>query len=362
MTAQNDELREYRESIRSFLNSAPAAELPAVVDNDLWKRLAIELGAAGLLVPEEHGGAGASLAVAMQVLGELAASTVSLPYLSTAVLAPSALLECPQSESRSRYLEAIAGGEILAAVVLGDVMPDAAAPVTARMTEGVWRLTGAVDIVLETTGAGLLLVVAETDAGSTALFSVAGSGVTTTPLPALDLTRSVSRVEFDSAAAELLSDDFAAGRRRLFEIACAAMSVEMAEAAGAALDMAVDYAKVRSQFGTLIGSQQLVQKLCADMFVVVTSARAAASAACAAVMERSSESGRLTAIAKAYTSERAPGVGESNVQVHGGIGFTWEHPAHIYLRRIRSAAQLFGDAKFHRRSLGRQLQLIGGGA
>lgn len=343
-----DELQEYRESVRSFLASASP--------DGLWKRLAGELGAVGLLIPEEHGGAGADLAVALQTLGEIAESTAVLPYLTGAVLAPSALLACPDSERRSHYLEAIADGGLLATVATPDIAPGTR-PVEARGAGGQWTLRGIVDIVLEAESADVMFVVAETDSGSAALFAVAAGAAARQPLKTLDLTRPAARVEFDSAAAELLADDFDAGRRHLFDIACAALAVEMAEAGAAALAMAVEYAKVRSQFGTLIGAQQLVQKLCADMFVTVASARAIAGAASAAVAAGSADAGRLAAIAKAYTSERAPGVGESNIQVHGGIGYTWEHPAHIYLRRIRSAAQLFGDAKFHRRALAGRLEL-----
>ena len=361
-TDVHDDLREYRDAIGAFVAGLPASE--SADRSAAWKRLAVELGAVGLLIPEEHGGAGSSIAIAVQVLGELAAATAGVPFLTGGILAPCALNSCADSALRSHYLEAIAGGEILATVAMSETTVGARTRggVTATSDGSKWRLDGVVDVVLEAQSAGVILAVAEIGGITSGLFAVsaAAAGVGIESLKTLDLTRPAGRVEFASAPAELLSDEFGAGRRELFDIACVALAAEMAGAAAAAMEMAVDYAGIRSQFGSLIGSQQLVQKLCADMFVVVASARSISATAARALAAGDGDARRLAAIAKAYASDKAPAVGESTVQVHGGIGFTWEHPAHYYLRRLRADAQLFGDAKFHRRRLAVELGLVPG--
>jgi alkylation response protein AidB-like acyl-CoA dehydrogenase len=204
------------------------------------------------------------------------------------------------------------------------------------------------------------LVVGRTDAGLS-LFGVRGDaeGLTRTPLLTMDLTRKQARLTFDGVDAWLIGTDGSArdGVARALEHAAVALAAEQVGGAQRCLDMAVDYAKNRIQFGRPIGSFQAIKHKCADMLVEVESARSAASYAAAAAAEASDELTMASSLAKSYCSEAFFHAAAENIQIHGGIGFTWEHPAHLYFKRAKSSELLLGDPTFHRDLLAQRLGL-----
>ncbi|MFZ2176818.1 MAG: acyl-CoA dehydrogenase family protein [Rhodococcus sp. (in: high G+C Gram-positive bacteria)] len=361
------ELNQYRDAVRGCL-AAKTPDLAAHPDTDsgleldrrLWQQMAKELGATGLLVPEDSDGQESPYFVASLVLEELGRALVRVPYLTGAVLAPAALAATGAPDACADYLAGISSGDLIATVAFSEGVTGrpGESTVHASRSGDAWTLSGTVALVLEAQSADLLLVVARTDHGL-GLFAVPtdSTGLEQFPLRTLDLTRSCSRVVFRETPAVRLGEDFTDGQHRVLSIAAVAISAELAGAAQRATEMAVEYASVRSQFGILIGSTQAVQRLCVDMFRTSESAIAISRAAARDVGEDQSAATRIAHVAKAYCSAHCPPVGETNIQVHGGIGFTWEHPAHYYLRRLRAGAQLFGDAAHHREQLGLDLGL-----
>ncbi|MFE9096756.1 acyl-CoA dehydrogenase family protein [Streptomyces sp. NPDC007264] len=367
MTDLTDELDEYAVAVRSFLSGAAPTDLAhsdtawaAAGTRELWKRMSDQLGAAGLLVPERLGGQGGDLTVAAVVLEELGAAQCRSPFLVSGVLAATALLACEGSAEAESRLAAMAAGDLLAAVAFS-ARPDgdtALAAVTVSGTEGGRAVSGHVGPVLDADLADLLLVVAQVD-GRQALLAVDldAPQVARSAVALLDLTRSCADVVLTDAPARVLHPDFAPHTEALRDLAHAALAAEMAGAARQATRLAVDHASVRTQFGVRIGSTQAVQRLCVDMYRTAEGAGAIARAACAALASQDQDASRLARVAKAYTSAHCPEAAEACVQVHGGMGFAWEQPAHLYLRRLRCDAELFGDAVHHRARLAVDLGL-----
>jgi len=357
MAAFSDEDRAlFRKSLRDFLNQHSGeaamralAESETGADPDLWRKLAGDLGVGGLLVPEALGGLGLG-AEEMQVLLEESAGVLyGGPVLSTAVLAPTALLASGDAAASGRFLPRLAAGALIAAVAL----EDEGAGVRAGRGESGFVLNGAKTAVIDGGIAELILVVARDSEGVLGLFALPAEaeGVARSPLDVFDRTRRQSRIVFENAAAERIGGDFAHGLEQLMDIGAIAAAAEQVGVAQRALDLAVDYAKVREQFGKPIGSFQAVKHLCAEMLVRVECLRAAVtSAAKASGTEAASEA---ASVAKSYGSLAATFVAENLIQVLGGIGYTWEHPAHLYLRRAKTLQFAFGDAPFHRARIAR---------
>ncbi|MBL7495055.1 acyl-CoA dehydrogenase family protein [Frankia sp. CNm7] len=354
--AFTEERRELRRAVRAFLDAAsPETEVrrlmetPAGYDPEVWSRLAGELGLVGLVIPEELGGAGASFVELAVVVEEMGRRLLCAPYLSTAVMAAAALLRSGDAAAQKAWLPGIAAGETLATLALAEDAGrwDAAGvTTTARPAGDGWTLTGAKSYVLDGHTADLLLVAARTDEG-VSLFAVpAGAqGLVRAPLRTLDQTRRLARVELAGVPATLVGADGAGWPvvEHVLDLAAVALAAEQAGGAAVALDMAVQYAKDRVQFGRPIGSFQAIKHRCADMLLEVESARSAAhyAAWCAAVGDEA-ELAKAAAIAKAYCSDAYLRVAADTIQVHGGIGFTWEHPAHLYFKRAKADALLFG--------------------
>ena len=349
------ERAEFRAGLRElFADRAPEQHVRRFVDGgpydrELWTLLALQAGLAGILVPEELGGQGLSHVESGVALQEAARALAPVPVLSTAVLVPTAILAADDAGSAQRHLPGIADGTTIAALALDDAL---GTRTTAVADGSTWRLDGCKVAVLDGPFADLLLVVAEVGA-QVGLFVVRadGLGVERTDVDVLDLTRRQSRFRFDAAEALRVGGDFTAGLARLRHVAAAAVAAEQLGLAERLLEMAVEYARTREQFGRPIGSFQAVQHLCADMFVLVECSRAAVDAALRAVDEAPEELADIAAVAKVYCSRAATTVAESTIQVHGGIGFTWEHAAHLYLRRAKTLEQLFGSPYHHRAAL-----------
>jgi alkylation response protein AidB-like acyl-CoA dehydrogenase len=368
------EQRELRESVRRFLaERAPITKVRELMqtadgtDPDVWRQASAQLGLPGIAVPEEYGGAGFSFAEQAIVLEELGAALFAGPYLASAVLAATALLASDDEEARKDLLPGIAAGETVATLACtedgGSWDPASirlqAAKSTAANDNG-WRLDGHKSFVLDGHAADLILAVASTQTGLS-LFAVDGTAknLTRRALPTLDQTRKLARLGFSAAPARLIGRP--GGARAVLEhtldVTAVALAAEQLGGAQRALDMAVAYAKVREQFGRPIGSFQAIKHRCADLLLEVESLRSAVGYAAAAVAAGSPEVPVLASLVKAYASEVYSHVAGENIQIHGGIGFTWEHDAHLYLKRAKASELFLGDGSYHRERLAGRIGL-----
>ncbi|MCV7282418.1 acyl-CoA/acyl-ACP dehydrogenase [Mycolicibacterium flavescens] len=355
-----DEQEALRDVMRGFLQKySTEATVRTVMDTDAgydpdaWRTAAEQIGVQSLTIPEEIGGGGYGFAELAIVMEEAGRTLFPAPLLSTAVLATTALLAVDTPVAHE-YLGRIAGGELIATVAVAEKAlhwdPSDIAT-SADQDGGAWRLTGSKPYVLDGAQAGVLLVAARTAAG-VSLFAVeAGApGLAVTPLESMDRTRRFAAVGFDGTPATLLGEDGAGWDvvARVYDQALTALACEQVGAAQAALDMTVEYLNVRHQFGRPIGSFQAIKHRCADLLVEVESARSAAAYASAAVASGADDASVAASIAKVYCSQAFYHVAAECIQMHGGIGFTWEHPAHLYFKRAKSAEALFGWPAEHR--------------
>jgi alkylation response protein AidB-like acyl-CoA dehydrogenase len=366
----SEEHEELRASVRRFLaGHAPLARVRELMETDdgldraVWDQAGQQLGLQGLAIPEAYGGAGFTFAEQAIALEELGAALYTGPYLASAVLAATALLSSDDEGARRDLLPGIATGETIATLAFteDDGSWDLTASATTAVKNGAgWRLEGHKSFVLDGATAGLILVVAGTDAGLS-LFAVESSadGLTRATLPTLDQTRKLGRLEFGGVTGQLIGSpgDAAGVLDRTLDIAAIALAAEQLGGAQRALDMAVDYAKVRRQFGRPIGSFQTIKHRCADLLLEVESLRSAVAYAAAAVSGSPDEIPVLASLLKAYASETYFHVAAENIQIHGGIGFTWEHDAHLYFKRAKSSELFLGDGAYHRERLATRIGL-----
>jgi alkylation response protein AidB-like acyl-CoA dehydrogenase len=314
-----------------------------------------------LIVPEEFGGQGFGFVELTIVLEEMGRSLMCAPYFSTVVLAVHALLLAGDDGAQRALLPGIAAGETTATLAFtepnGSWDPSGIESIARRDGAG-WKISGSKLYVLDGHTADVVLVAARTGAG-VSLFSVAGAaaGLTRIPLATLDPTRKQARLDFAGVEAKLVGTDGAGAGvlGTVLDLAAVALAAEQVGGAQRCLDMSVEYAGQRVQFGRPIGSFQAIKHKCADMLLEVESARSAAYYAGWCADERSDELAAVAALAKAYCSDAYVHAASENIQIHGGIGFTWEHPAHLYFRRARSTALLFGDPAYHRELLAQRI-------
>jgi alkylation response protein AidB-like acyl-CoA dehydrogenase len=367
------EQEELRASVRRFLaDRAPLSRVRELMDNGetdwaVWEQAGAQLGLQGLAIPEAYGGAGFSFAEQAIVLEEFGAALYGGPYLASAVLAATALLAGSDEGARRALLPDIASGQTVATLAFtedgGSWDPGAirlSAVKDGPGGNGAWRLDGHKSFVLDGVTAGLILAVATTDAGLS-LFAAEGDaeGLSRTALPALDQTRQLARLEFAGVTGRLIGSpgDGAAVLDRALDVAAIALAAEQLGGAQRALDMAVEYAKTRHQFDRPIGSFQAIKHRCADLLLEVESLRSAVGYAAAAVAEDSPEIPVLAPLVKAYASETYFHVAAENIQIHGGIGFTWEHDAHLYFKRAKASELFLGDGAYHRERLATRIGL-----
>jgi alkylation response protein AidB-like acyl-CoA dehydrogenase len=363
-TEEHDELRA---TIRAFLAEhsdelAVRAQMASErgYDPEVWTLLAEQLGLAGLIVPEAHGGAGMGPVELLVAMEEMGRALLCAPYLGTAVLATQTLLRCADAATQKELLAEIAAGRKI--VSLAHAEPNgrwdvAAIALRARAKGDGFELDGTKAWVLDGHVADVLLVAARTDDGI-GVFRVDANaeGLSRTLVPTLDTTRKLATIELAATPARLVSrGDQTANLERALGLAVAALTAEQVGGAQRCLEMATDYAKTRLQFGRPIGSYQAIKHKCADMLVAVEFAKSAAYAACFAAANDAPDFLESTALAKAYCSEAYFKVAAENIQVHGGMGFTWEHPAHLYFKRAKASDLLFGDAAHHRERLAEQV-------
>jgi alkylation response protein AidB-like acyl-CoA dehydrogenase len=367
MAATDTGLDSLRDAVRKFLatsyGTVARRELladPCGFDPGSWRLMAEQLGLVGLAIPETYGGSGASAEATQVVFEELGAVLYSGPYLACAGLAVPALLRAADEAARADFLPRIAEGSLIAALAMTEAargwavsdIATTAQPVGAR-----WQLSGSKAYVIDAGVAQVAFVSAQTPNGI-GLFAVEldAPGVSVLPTAGLDLTRRLYSIELRDAEARCVSGaaDACAALINAIDLAMVAITSEQVGGARACLELAVDYAGLREQFGRPIGEFQAVKHLCADMLTDVEAAAALAHRLARAV-DADDDLGLPASAAKALCSEVFFSVAARMVQIHGGIGFTWEHDAHLYYRRAKATQLLFGDAAWHRRRVGEML-------
>lgn len=330
-------------------------------DAKLWEGMA-GLGWQGLILPEQYGGAGLDFVDLVVVLEEMGRVVMPGPFLSSAVYAAVTLLEGGNEAQKARYLPAIAAGRLIATVALLEPSGrwDADGIQAIAIPEGSgYRLDGTKLFVPDGHLADLLLVAARRPASSgregISLFCVdaQAEGIRATPLKTMDQTRKLAELKLGGVRvpAEALLGAEGEGWRtieRLSDRAKVALCAESCGGAQRVLEMSVEYAKVREQFGRPIGSFQAIQHKCANMMVQVESSKSATYYAAWAVASDAADASLAAAMAKAYCSDAYRVVAGEGIQIHGGIGFTWEHDMHIYFKRAKSSELSFGDATWNR--------------
>jgi alkylation response protein AidB-like acyl-CoA dehydrogenase len=363
-----EEQDEFRKSVRRFLaQTSSSADVRRLMETDegydpaVWQQMAGQLGLQGLALPEEYGGSGYGFIEQIVVLEEMGRVLLCAPYFSCVVLAGTALLQSGDNAAKSDLLPGIADGSAIATLAWVENPAEwgmGSLSTTAKRSGDGYTIDGTKTLALDGHTASLILVVARADGGPS-LFAVdaSASGLTRRKLETLDMTRKVAALEFAGTPARLIADEGAAAGilERTLRLAAVALAAEQVGAAQRCLDMSVDYAKLRVQFGRPIGSFQAIKHKCADMLLEVESARSAAYYAAWAAADGSDELPLLASLAKAYCSEAFANAATENIQIHGGIGFTWEHDAHLYYRRAKSAEQFLGSPAEHRDLLAQRL-------
>jgi alkylation response protein AidB-like acyl-CoA dehydrogenase len=360
-----------RQTARSFLEKeCPSGFVRRMMDDptgttdEFWRKLA-ELGWLGLVYPEAHGGVGLGFVDLTVVLEEMGRVVMPGPYLSTVLLGGLVLLEAGSDAQRAEWLPKIAGGEARATLALTEehgLWDAAGIQLAAKPSKGGYTLTGTKLFVPDGHTADVLVVAARTGKptaedpqAGVSLFLVPRDtrGVSVTPLPTMDQTRKLSevtlaRVELGPEALLGTADRGWSPLARVLDRATVALCAEMCGGAQKVLEMCTDYAKIRTAFGKPIGTYQAVKHKCADMLVAVENAKSITYYAAWAVDEGVPEAPLAAAMAKAYVSDAYRKAATDGIQLHGGIGFTWEHDLHLYFKRAKSSEVTFGDATHHR--------------
>jgi alkylation response protein AidB-like acyl-CoA dehydrogenase len=366
--AFSDEQEELRTAVRRFLaEKSPESEVRRLMDTEdgydpvVWSQMADQLGLQSLTIPEEFGGSGFTYVELLVVLEEMGAALMCAPFFSSVALGANALLTSGDDEAKKSYLPGIASGETIATLAITEdngKWDFGAIELAATKKGDGWVLNGHKMFVIDGHVANLIVVAARTSAGVT-LFAVQGdaAGLTRTPLPTMDQTRKQARLQFAEVPAVLIGVDGGAeaGLSKTLDLAAVALAAEQVGGAQRVLDASVEYAKTRIQFGRPIGSFQAIKHKCADMLLEVESAKSAAYYAAWAAAEDSDELPVVASMAKSYCSEAYFHSAAENIQIHGGIGFTWEHPAHLYFKRAKSSELLLGDPSYHRELLAQRI-------
>jgi alkylation response protein AidB-like acyl-CoA dehydrogenase len=357
----------------SYSDLLARIESSETYDTALWHALAAELGVSGLLVPESAGGAGASYREAAVVAEEAGRAVAPVPYLGSAVVATAALLAAlgsePAAEEDRKLLAALADGTVTAALAIPfesmtghQVLSPIRVVGPANGDQpGSVRLTGTVPRLTDALPADVLLVPGDGVPFALYVVDAKADGVTRTPAVSLDQTRQLCELRLEGVPARRIAGgDTASGAVRTALLAGAAMlASEQLGLAERCLEMTVAYAKERRQFARQIGSFQAIKHRLADLWVGVTQARAAARYAAACLADDSPDAPLAVSLAKACCGDVAVKAAEECIQLHGGIGFTWEHPAHLYLKRAKASSIGFGTPDRHRAALATLADLPG---
>jgi alkylation response protein AidB-like acyl-CoA dehydrogenase len=367
--AFTDEQEQFRSAVRRFLNDkSPTTEVRRVMataegyDPAVWRQLSEELALPGIHVAEQYGGAGFGMVELCIVTEELGRALLCAPYFSTAVLAANAVLSAGTEAQKSALLPEIAKGARLATLAVTE--PDgnwdpAGIKVVATPDSYGYRLDGVKSFVVDGHVAELLIVAARapntTGLDGLALFTLDANagGVERRLLESMDPTRKIARIDFRGAHANLLGslDNGAEPILRTLDRAAIALANEMVGGAQALLDSAVSYAKLRVQFGRTIGSFQAIKHKLADMLLDLELAKSAAYYAAQAAAAGDPEWPALASLAKAAASETYLHTAAECIQIHGGIGFTWDNDTHLWFKRAKSSELFLGQPSYHRELL-----------
>ena len=369
---------ELRRAARRFLEVASseervraAMETEQGYDSATWQQLSEELAWTGLTIPEEYGGLGMSYLDLHPLMEEMGRALLCSPFFSTICLGANALLLGGNGVQKERHLPGIAAGETTATLAYAEKngqLDAAGIEATCSRTAAGYILRGTKSYVLDGHTADLLIVAARTEnsegAEGVSLFLVPGDadGVKQAWLPTMDQTRRLASVELNDVVvpADALVGEEGRGWalcERTLDLARIALAAEQVGAAEMCLDMSVEYAKVRKQFGRPIGSFQAIKHKCADMLMMIESARSAAFYASALAGQGERDLEEAASSAKAFCSDTFFHCAAENIQIHGGIGFTWEHAAHMYFKRAKAAKVLFGAPSFHRERVAKRMGL-----
>ena len=367
--AFTDEQEEFRAAIRRFLQEkSPPTEVRRLMetaegyDPETWRQLSDQLALPGIHIPEPYGGAGFGMVELCIVTEEMGRALLCAPYFSTSVLATNAILNAGTEAQQASLLPDLASGRRLAALAVtepnGQWDPHSIELVTTSVADG-FLLEGAKSYVVDGHVADLLVVAGRipgtTGSEGLALFTVRAdaSGVERRLLESMDPTRKLARIDFHGVRAELLGNvnDGAKSLVRTLDQAAIALANEMVGGAQTLFDSAVNYTKLRVQFGRTIGSFQAIKHKCADMLLEMELAKSAAYYAAQAAAAEDPEWPALVCLAKAAASEMYLHIAAECIQIHGGIGFTWDNDTHLWFKRAKSSEVFLGQPYYHRELL-----------
>ncbi|MFE4963768.1 acyl-CoA dehydrogenase family protein [Streptomyces sp. NPDC056660] len=365
LTEEQAHLRKTVSALLADRAGVPSPNAPSGHDRELWALMAGQVGLHGLGIPEVYGGAGCGSVELGVVFQEMGAVLLSAPFFASVALAANALLASGDEEICRRFLPSVAGGDLIGSVALteenGRWDETGVRLEAGRTTAGSWRLTGRKTYVVDGCAADFLVVAARSRAGvSLFLVETDAPGLTRTPLRGLDPTRPLADVTFTDVPARPVGEDGAGwpAIRRMLDLAAVCLAAEQAGGAARTLEMSVEYARTRVQFNRPIGSFQAIKHKCADMLVAVELARSAALFAAEAAAEGRADASAVASLAKATCSESFVRCATETIQIHGGTGFTWEHPAQLYFKRARAGEVLLGSPAYHRKQLASRADLI----
>jgi alkylation response protein AidB-like acyl-CoA dehydrogenase len=337
-----------------FTGECPVAEVrrlmdtPTAYDAALWSKL-VEQGYTGIIFSEEYGGVGLGKVELILLMEEAGRALLPGPFFSTVALAGAVIDAVASPEMKKKFLPPICSGEARSTVA---VLEASASwdPAAIQIAGAKGTVTGEKLFVSDAAVADFIVVVAR---DGVYVVDAKASGMRITPMEGMDFGRKLSAIQFNNTPAEKLGDT--AALSRAFDVATAALVAEMVGGMQRSLEITVEYAKMRKQFGKPIGMFQAVQHQCADMYLETESSRSAVYYAAWALEQDAPDATAAVSIAKMYASDASRTVGNRGIQVHGGMGFTWENDLHLYYRRAKSSETMFGDATFHRERIARRV-------
>ena len=364
-----DEQEEFRRILRRFMeDKSPATEVRRLMETDagsdqeVWRQMSQDLGLPAVHIPEDYGGQGFGFVELAIVLEEMGRALLCAPYFSSTVLAATSILNAGTEAQKQALLPAIAAGETVATLAFTEDngrWDSAGVEVTATPSDGGFRLQGAKSFVLDGHTADLIVVLARRPGSSAddglSFFTLPGDaeGLERRLLKTLDGTRKQARLHFNNVHAELLGEEGAAAAplAKTLDQAAVCLANEMVGGAELLRESAVNYSQMRIQFGRAIGSFQSLKHKAADMLVDVELAKSAAYYAAAAAAEDDDDLPALASLAKAAAAEAYMQTAIHTIQIHGGIGFTWDNDTHLWFKRAKSSEVFLGDPSYHRELL-----------
>jgi alkylation response protein AidB-like acyl-CoA dehydrogenase len=362
----SDEQEQFRDGVQRFVrDKSPTTEVRRVMessegfDRDVWQQLCQDLGLAGIHIPEAYGGAGFGCVELCIGLEEMGRGLLCSPYFGSAILATSAILHGADDAQKSTLLPLLASGEKIASLAIAEAAGNwdgSDIALTATPSNDGFLLDGSKQFVLDGHIADIVIVVARTlgtsGADGIGMYLVEGdaNGLQRRAVNTIDATRRLAQLQFSGVRAQLLNSEGNVRQTiaRVLDEGAIALANEMIGGAQALLDATVEYAQLRMQFGRVIGSFQAVKHKCAEMLLDVELAKSAGYYAAQALDDGDPEVSSLASFAKATVSDTYMRTAIESIQLHGGIGFTWDHDTHLWYKRAKSSEVFLGDPSYHR--------------